>query len=868
MLIRVGDGTLDEIISYNELSNIIEEQQEQQEKGTKDVWALNGIKSHQGPLTKHHPEYKGSSYNVVVEWDDGSETTEPLDIIIKDDPITVADYAAANNLSDRPGWKRLKHIIRNRKRLERMAHASNVTRKGPLYQFGVEVLVKHAYELDKKNGNTLWTDAMEKEIGNIQQYETFKDMGNISYMPGYKKIIVHFVFAVKHDLRHKARLVAGGHLTDPTTEGSYSSVVNLRSLRICVVAAETNGLSIMVGDISSAYLEAYTKEKVYFIAGPEFGPLEGNLLIIEKALYGLRTSGASWHQRFSDTLRDLKYKPCFADNDVWMKDCSTHYEYICVYVDDIMHMSLQPQALFDTLKDKYKYNLAGVGEPSYHLGGNFYRDEDGTLAWGAQTYIKKMLSNYSKLFDQPPKEFSSPIQEGDHPELDTTTELDLDGIRMYQSLIGALQWAVTLGRFDILMGVATMSSFRIAPRKGHLERLQRMYGYLKRNPDGAIRFRTGIPDHESRDTPKIYDWMSTVYGDHKEELPPNMPEPKGKPFRTTTYADANLMHCLVTGRSMSGIIHMVNQTPIQWFCKKQNVVETATYGSEFMVARQATEQIMDLRYTLRMMGIPIDGPAWMFGDNSSVITSSNIPHSNLNKRHNALSYHRVREAIAAEILHFIHMDGKYNPSDILTKFLGWAKFWPLVQPMLFWKGETTRNPRHNTTLTQEIQELKTAALPSGLRGVTSIDSDMTNDAHILVKPSGNAVITSCTLAVSSHPKMSSIGQELSSGEQSQYYGTQPTVDMVCPHATHEPVPPGTDMLHGTIKPIRSVVPGAASLSTASTKATVTVQDSHTMQQPSTVSTGADSGSASVHFSTENDPVSKWILVQPKHKSKI
>jgi len=89
-------------------------------------------------------------------------------------------------------------------------------------------------------------------------------MGIVPYMNSYRKIIVHFVFAVKHDLRHKARLVAGGHLTEPTMEGSYSSVVNLRSLRICLVAAELNGLSTMVGDISSAYLEATTKEMVCF----------------------------------------------------------------------------------------------------------------------------------------------------------------------------------------------------------------------------------------------------------------------------------------------------------------------------------------------------------------------------------------------------------------------------------------------------------------------------------------------------------------------------------------------------------------------------------------------------------------------------
>ena len=740
-LVRIGDGEFDEIISYNELSNIVEEQHERQADSPDTAWSYKGIKSHHGPITSAHKDYKGSSYNVLVEWEDGSETYEPLDIIIKDDPVSVATYASENNLLDTPGWKRLKHIANGRQRLTRMIQQTKVNRpqKGKVYNFGILVPrnVKQAFELDKANGNTLWQDAMTKEIENIQAYKTFKDMGKVNFVDGYKKIIVHFVFAVKHDLRHKARLVAGGHLTEPTMEGSYSSVVSLRSLRICLVAAELNGLKTMVGDISSAYLEAYTKERVCFTAGPEFGILEGHTFVIEKALYGLRTSGASWHQRFSDTLRDLKFKPCLADNDVWIKDCLTHYEYVCVYVDDIMHMSTNPQLLFDSLKEKYGYNLAGVGEPSYHLGGNFDRDDDGTLAWGAQAYIKKMLSNYSQLFGTLPKEYSSPMEEGDHPELDLTAELDQDGIRLYQSLIGALQWAVTLGRFDILVGVTTMSSFRVAPRQGHLERLQRMYGYLKRQPDGAIRFRTGIPDHESRGTPVSYNWINSVYGPNEEELPDNMPPPRGQPFRTTTYEDANLMHCLVTGRSMSGIIHLVNQTPVQWFCKKQNVVETATYGSEFMVARQATEQIMDLRYTLRMMGIPIDGPAWMFGDNQSVITSSNIPHSNLNKRHNALSYHRVREAISAKILYFIHIDGKLNPSDILTKFLSWAKFWPLIQPMLFWKGETMKDNHPNLPITQVIEQTK-AGSPSGLRGVTSTSR---------VSPSGAADETSGTQLV-------------------------------------------------------------------------------------------------------------------------
>jgi hypothetical protein len=126
----------------------------------------------------------------------------------------------------------------------------------------------------------------------------------------------------------------------------------------------------------------------------------------------------------------------------------------------------------------------------------------------------------------------------------------------------------------------------------------------------------------------------------------------------------------------------VNSTPAEWFCKLQGSVETATYGSEFVAARLATEQIMDMRYTLRSLGAPIDGKACTFGDNASVITSSTIPHSSLNKRHNASSYHRVRAIIASDVLWFFHIPGKVNPADVLTKFCGHSVFWPLIKPYL------------------------------------------------------------------------------------------------------------------------------------------------------------------------------------------
>ena len=102
-----------------------------------------------------------------------------------------------------------------------------------------------------------------------------------------------------------------------------------------------------------------------------------------------------------------------------------------------------------------------------------------------------------------------------------------------------------------------------------------------------------------------YEWSNTVYGNPKEQIPKDLPQPLGKPVMTTTYVNANLMHDILSGRSVTGIIHLVNKTPVEWYSKKQATVETATYGSEFVAARIATDQIIDLRATLHYLGVPV-----------------------------------------------------------------------------------------------------------------------------------------------------------------------------------------------------------------------------------------------------------------------
>ena len=112
---------------------------------------------------------------------------------------------------------------------------------------------------------------------------------------------------------------------------------------------------------------------------------------------------------------------------------------------------------------------------------------------------------------------------------------------------------------------------------------------------------------------------------------------------------------------------MMNATPIDWYSKKQATVETATYGSEFVAARICVEQIIDLRNTLRYLGVPICKKSYMFGDNESVVNSSSIPHAKLHKRHTALSFHHVHEAVASKYVGFYFLPGADNPAYILSK---------------------------------------------------------------------------------------------------------------------------------------------------------------------------------------------------------
>ena len=177
-----------------------------------------------------------------------------------------------------------------------------------------------------------------------------------------------------------------------------------------------------------------------------------------------------------------------------------------------------------------------------------------------------------------------------------------------------------------------------------MDRLKRIYSYAIRTKDYAIRFRTNQPDYSFLPDQDC-DWTYSLYGCVQVILPDDMPEPLGEAVITTTTMDSNLNHCLATGKSLTGCFCFVNKTPVNWYSKKKATVETATCGSEFVAAKTATEQIMDIRQTLRYLGAPIGAKSLLFGDNRSVVTSATLPNSTLTKGHNILAFHELEKPL-------------------------------------------------------------------------------------------------------------------------------------------------------------------------------------------------------------------------------
>jgi hypothetical protein len=198
------------------------------------------------------------------------------------------------------------------------------------HKYGVRLphSMQEALQIDKETGTDFWWKAIQKEMKKVMiafDYDEsvtpqqIRDRLAKDRYVGFQEIKCHMIFEIKMDLTRKARFVAGGHMTEPPASITYSSVVSHDSVRLAFLLAALNGLDIVACDIGIAYLNAPCREKIWFVAGPEFGSRQGTVIRVVRAIHGLKSSGASWRAMFTNSIQDMGFKPSIADPDVYLR---------------------------------------------------------------------------------------------------------------------------------------------------------------------------------------------------------------------------------------------------------------------------------------------------------------------------------------------------------------------------------------------------------------------------------------------------------------------------------------------------------------------------------------------------------------------
>jgi hypothetical protein len=444
---------------------------------------------------------------------------------------------------------------------------------------------------------------------------------------------------------------------------------------------------VLSADIQNTFLTAPNKEKCWIWAGPEFGSDEGKPFIVTRALYGLRSAGASFRSFLANKLDDMGYKPSLADPDVWMRaavkdDGEEYYEYLLVYVDDILCISMKPMDTMKDVQNSFKFKGDKIAPPETYLGAKLIKKKiNGVDCWTMTSwdYIKAAVANIEEKLKKDgkrlPAKSQTPTIGAYNMELDGTPELDAEGITLYQELIGVLRWGTEIGRVDILTEVAMLSTYQAAPRQGHLEQILQIFTYLKHKPKITLYFDPSLPRIDMNTFETNTDDFKEQYRDAEDELPPRMPKPRGRNVTITAFVDASHAANKVTRRSHTGYILFINRAPVVWYSKKQSTVEASTFSSEFIAMKACMEGIVALRYKLRMFGVPIPAgePANVLCDNQGVVNNTSKVESILNKKHSSIAYHGVRWSVAAGIMRVGKILGDHNLADAMTKRLSAAR---------------------------------------------------------------------------------------------------------------------------------------------------------------------------------------------------
>ena len=485
-----------------------------------------------------------------------------------------------------------------------------------------------------------WVCACEDEILSITRLETWT---LVDLPQGVKPIGLKWIFKLKKNSdgsinKHKARLVAKGYVQQHGVDYDevFAPVARIETIRLLISLAAANGWEIHHLDVKTAFLHGELLEEVYVMQpeGFEIKGSEGKVYKLHKALYGLKQAPRAWNAKLNKTLLELKFSRCLKEPSVYRKTINGDLLCVAVYVDDLFVTGTNMRVI-DNFKQEMatKFEMSDLGKLSYYLGIEVNQHEDG-ITLNQSRYALKILEE-AGMSDcnavQIPMDSGLKLSKSEgEREIDATN---------YRKTIGCFRYLLHT-RPDLSYCIGVLSRYMQSPRESHGIAMKQCLRYLK---------------------------GSTSYGLTFDRSTSNMKKLVG-------YSDSSHNTDLDDGRSTTGHIFYLGESPITWCSQKQDTVALSSCEAEFMAGTEAARQAIWLQDLLsEIVGTSCERVVIRI-DNQSAIALTKNPVFHGRSKHIRSRYHFIRECVEKGLIEVEHVPGTQQKADILTKALGRVKY--------------------------------------------------------------------------------------------------------------------------------------------------------------------------------------------------
>lgn len=416
----------------------------------------------------------------------------------------------------------------------------------------------------------------------------------------------------------------------------FAPVARIETIRLLVSLAAANGWEVHHLDVKTAFLHGELKETVYVLQpeGFEKKGSEGKVYKLNKALYGLRQAPRAWNHKLNQILYELQFVKCAKEPSVYRKVVNGELLVVAVYVDDLFVTGTNKRNIVEFKENmSSKFENSDLGTLSYYLGIEVCQHEEG-ITLNQRSYASKILENAGMIKSNPiqtPMELGLKLSKAENErEIDAT---------IYRKNIGCLRYLLHT-RPDLSYSVGVLSRFMQSPRESHGVAMKQVLRYLRGSIAYGLMFK--------RSTSKIP--------------------------RLIGYSDSSYIVDQDDGRSITGHMFFINDSPISWCSQKQEVVALSSCEAEFMAGTEAARQAIWLQELLSEITGQESEKVVIRIDNQSAIALTKNPVFHGKSKHIHRRYHFIRECVENGQIEVEYVQGEKQKADILTKALGRIRF--------------------------------------------------------------------------------------------------------------------------------------------------------------------------------------------------